>query len=186
MIFWLALKLEIIYRVKISWRILISFRGYFEDHAFAWWNIWVSIISFFALRYFLMQMARPQCDTPLVKLFHLQLSTRELRGKYNFFWHLVSTCKKLWSKSGYFYLSFPLKTLQHFFQTRNFYGIPTPSPFGFFVTKWWNVTPKENSGEHPEQTSTHQYTIHWMPITAQLWMNLNWLDIWCHLVDPIL
>jgi hypothetical protein len=25
-----------------------------------------------------------------------------------------------------------------------------------------------------------------MPITAQLWMNLNWLDIWCHLVDPIL
>ncbi len=45
MIFWLVLKLEISYnRVMISWRILVSFRGFFEDYIFAWWNIWVSII----------------------------------------------------------------------------------------------------------------------------------------------
>ncbi len=41
---WLVLKLEICYRVLISWRILVSFRGFFEDYIFAWWNIWVSII----------------------------------------------------------------------------------------------------------------------------------------------
>jgi hypothetical protein len=44
MIFWLVLKLEIRYIVMISWRILVSFRGCFEDYIFAWWNIWVSII----------------------------------------------------------------------------------------------------------------------------------------------
>jgi hypothetical protein len=37
-------KLEISYKVIISWRISVSFRGFFEDHIFAWWNIWVSII----------------------------------------------------------------------------------------------------------------------------------------------
>jgi hypothetical protein len=36
MIFWLVLKLEFSYRVIISWRILVSFRGIFEDHIFAW------------------------------------------------------------------------------------------------------------------------------------------------------
>ncbi len=44
MIFWLVLKLEISYRVIIFWRILVCFRGFFEDYIFAWWNIWVSII----------------------------------------------------------------------------------------------------------------------------------------------
>ncbi len=38
------------------------------DYIFAWWNIWVSIILLLPLRYFLMWMARPQCDTPLVIL----------------------------------------------------------------------------------------------------------------------
>jgi hypothetical protein len=42
MIFWLVLKLEISYRVNISWRILVYFRGFFfEDYLFSWWNIWV-------------------------------------------------------------------------------------------------------------------------------------------------
>jgi hypothetical protein len=41
-------------------------RMFFEDYVFAWWNIWIFIILLFALRYFLMLMARPQCDTPLV------------------------------------------------------------------------------------------------------------------------
>jgi hypothetical protein len=40
-----VLKLEISYRVMISWRILVSFRGFFfEDFIFAWGNIWISII----------------------------------------------------------------------------------------------------------------------------------------------
>jgi hypothetical protein len=34
MIFWLVLKLEICYRVMISGRILVSFRGFFEDYIF--------------------------------------------------------------------------------------------------------------------------------------------------------
>ncbi len=39
------LKLEISYnRVLISWRILVSFRGFFEDYILAWWNIWAFII----------------------------------------------------------------------------------------------------------------------------------------------
>jgi hypothetical protein len=41
MIFCLVLKLEISYRVIISWRFLVLFRGFFEDFIFAWWNIWV-------------------------------------------------------------------------------------------------------------------------------------------------
>jgi hypothetical protein len=41
MIFWLVLKLEI---SCISWRVLVSFRGVFENYIFAWWNIWVSRI----------------------------------------------------------------------------------------------------------------------------------------------
>ncbi len=45
MIFWLVLKLEIIViELKISWRILVSFRGFYGDYIFAWWNVWVSII----------------------------------------------------------------------------------------------------------------------------------------------
>jgi hypothetical protein len=36
MLFGLVLKLEISYRVLISRRILVSFRGFFEDYIFAW------------------------------------------------------------------------------------------------------------------------------------------------------
>jgi hypothetical protein len=46
-IFWLlVLKLGISYTVLISWRILVSFRGFFLkiNNRFAWWNIWVLII----------------------------------------------------------------------------------------------------------------------------------------------
>ncbi len=53
MIFWLVLKLEITYRVLMSWSILVSFRGLFEDYSFAWWNILSFHNSSFALRYFL-------------------------------------------------------------------------------------------------------------------------------------
>jgi hypothetical protein len=52
--FWLVLKLEISYRVIKSWRILVSFRGFFEDYNFCI----VKYLSFpnssFALRYFFM------------------------------------------------------------------------------------------------------------------------------------
>jgi len=36
MIFWFVLKLEISYRVIISRRNLVSFRGFYEDYTFAW------------------------------------------------------------------------------------------------------------------------------------------------------
>jgi hypothetical protein len=36
MIFWFVLKLEISYRVIISRRILVSFRGFYEDYISAW------------------------------------------------------------------------------------------------------------------------------------------------------
>ncbi len=34
----------------------------------------------------------------------------------------------------------------------------------------------------PQWTSTHQQrTIHWMPVITQLWMNVNWVNIWFNL-----
>jgi hypothetical protein len=36
MIFWLVLKLEISYNRVIILRILVSFRGFFEDYILAW------------------------------------------------------------------------------------------------------------------------------------------------------
>jgi hypothetical protein len=33
----------------------------------------------------------------------------------------------------------------------------------------------------PQWTSTHRCTIHWMAAITQLWMNLNWINIWFHL-----
>jgi len=36
----------------------------------------------------------------------------------------------------------------------------------------------------PEWTGNHQRTIHWMVIMTQLWMNLNWVNIWFHLGNP--
>ncbi len=50
MIFWLVLKLEMSYRVIIIRKILVSFRGFFEDYILAWWNIWVFIILLFCLK----------------------------------------------------------------------------------------------------------------------------------------
>jgi hypothetical protein len=36
----------------------------------------------------------------------------------------------------------------------------------------------------PQWTSTHQCTIHWMLVIIQLWMNINWVNIWFHLGNP--
>ncbi len=33
----------------------------------------------------------------------------------------------------------------------------------------------------PQWTSTHQCTIHWMPVTTHLWMNFNRVNTWFHL-----
>jgi hypothetical protein len=33
----------------------------------------------------------------------------------------------------------------------------------------------------PQWTSTHQCTIHGMPVITQLWMNVNWVNIWFNL-----
>ncbi len=61
MIFWLLLKLEISYRVVISWRILVCFRGFLEDYIYCMVKYLSLHYSSFALRYFLTQMATPQC-----------------------------------------------------------------------------------------------------------------------------
>jgi hypothetical protein len=59
MIFWLVLKLEISYRILKE---LFCFRAFFEDYIFCM----VKYLSFhnssFVLGYFLMKMARPQCN----------------------------------------------------------------------------------------------------------------------------
>jgi hypothetical protein len=59
MVFWLVLKHENSYRVTISWRVLVTYRGFFEDYVSAWWNIWVSTILLWPQDTFFMQMARP-------------------------------------------------------------------------------------------------------------------------------
>jgi hypothetical protein len=55
MIFWLMLKIEISYTVIILKDLHFHMVKQLSFHN-----------SSFTLRYFLMQMARPQCDTPLV------------------------------------------------------------------------------------------------------------------------
>jgi hypothetical protein len=66
MIFWLVLKLEIrYYRVMIPWRILVSFRDFFKDYIYAWWNIWNSIINFFFFFCLWKDTSKKNlCDTP--------------------------------------------------------------------------------------------------------------------------
>jgi hypothetical protein len=70
MVFWLVLEpWEISYRVIIiSWRILVSLRGFFEDYIFAWWNIWVFIILLFAFKMLFNVNGRGAtvCDASLV------------------------------------------------------------------------------------------------------------------------
>jgi hypothetical protein len=70
MIFWLVLKLEISYRVIISWRILVSFfRRFFEDYIFVRWNIFEFHNSSFALRYFFNVNGKATVwHTPLLKM----------------------------------------------------------------------------------------------------------------------
>jgi hypothetical protein len=48
--FGLGWNLRLVTGVIISWRILVYFRGFFEDYIFAWWNIWVFPLFFFWLK----------------------------------------------------------------------------------------------------------------------------------------
>jgi hypothetical protein len=50
MIFWLVLKLEISYRVMISWRLLVSFRGFFFKIIFLRGEIFRFWSFFFCLK----------------------------------------------------------------------------------------------------------------------------------------
>jgi len=65
MIFWLVLKLEISYRVIISWKYFGFFKRIFWRLYFCMVKYLSFHISSFALRYIL---ARPQCDISLVDL----------------------------------------------------------------------------------------------------------------------
>jgi len=68
MIFWLVLKLEISYKVIISWKIFGFFlEDFFEDYIFAWWNIWISTNLLFALKILFNENGKATvCDTPIV------------------------------------------------------------------------------------------------------------------------
>jgi hypothetical protein len=95
MILWLVLKLEISYNrviIIISWRILVSFRGFFFwrlIYFFAWWNIFSFHNSSFAFRYFfhVNDKATVVIDTPLV------LSLKIFFPKILFFQLLVASRK---------------------------------------------------------------------------------------------
>jgi hypothetical protein len=68
MIFWLVLKLEISYnRVLISWRILVSFRGFFWRECFLHGEIiCVPMILLLPYDSFKFKWQGHKCDTPLV------------------------------------------------------------------------------------------------------------------------
>jgi len=56
------------------------------------------------------------------------------------------------------------------------------------MTLWYSLCletlkPSKRGFWGPQWTSTHQHTIHWMPIIAHLWMNLNWVNLWFALGD---
>jgi hypothetical protein len=74
MIFRLFLKIELRFKVTISWRILVSFRRFFwKKRKISHGEIFeFFIILLFALTYFLMQMARPPCNTPLVMIWGIE------------------------------------------------------------------------------------------------------------------
>ncbi len=68
------LKLEISYNrvIIISWRILeFLLEDFFEDYIFALWNIWVSIILSFALRYIKCKWQGHSVTHPLLLLLVL-------------------------------------------------------------------------------------------------------------------
>jgi len=66
--FWLVLKLEINYRVMISWRILVSLWGFYFLRLYFRMVKYLNFHNYsFALRYFLKVNGKAtQCDTPLV------------------------------------------------------------------------------------------------------------------------
>ncbi len=90
MIFWLVLKLEISYRVTISWRIF----GFFERIFWRLYFCMMKYLSFhnssFVLLYLLMSMARPQCDTPCFPLEMSLFNATSLK-KNDPFWMLPKT-----------------------------------------------------------------------------------------------
>jgi hypothetical protein len=96
MIFWLVLKLISYYRVITSWRILVSFRGFFWRLCFAWWNIWVlHTSSSFALRYFLMWMARPPLFFWSILLWNCALCMR-LRVYWSVLCGYLNSLRNCW------------------------------------------------------------------------------------------
>jgi hypothetical protein len=81
MIFWLVLKLEISYRVIIiSWRILVSLRGFFEDDIFCKWNIWVSMILLLHCDTFQCKWQGHSMTHPLVSLDNKPLCAWQCLG----------------------------------------------------------------------------------------------------------
>jgi hypothetical protein len=51
--------------------------------------------------------------------------------------------------------------------------------------RFGSTTHRSPSG-HTEPPRTSAPSIHWMPVITELWMNLNWVNLWFHLPNPIL
>jgi hypothetical protein len=64
-------------------------------------------------------------------------------------------------------------------------------PHGFHAVNqtkrlWYMESYGGEDPQHPHfighgEPAPHQCTIHWIPYITQLWMNLNWVNIWFHL-----
>jgi hypothetical protein len=151
MVFWLVLKLETSYRVIISWRILVSFRGFFEDYTFAWWNIWVSIILLLPLDTFKSEWQGLTMTHPFF-IFKCSVlcnwSTRwwqQLATSYILIQQVcLSVCLWQWGGEGYvsYFLEWPVPPRRK----RKYVPIvPSrarthafPSLWGAFVKEWMN------------------------------------------------
>jgi len=94
MIFWLVLKLEISYYrvIIISWRILISFRVFFGDYIFAWWNIWVFMILLFAFKYFFNVNGEGHIVTHPLYIYVMLFCSWERFFFFFFFFYYIICC----------------------------------------------------------------------------------------------
>jgi hypothetical protein len=80
MMCWLVLKLEINYRVIVSWRILVSFRGILEDYIFCMVKYLRFHKSSFAFRYFKCKWQDHSVTHRLLTIYWRQVTLGEIPG----------------------------------------------------------------------------------------------------------
>jgi len=101
--FWIVLKLEINYRVIISWRILISFRGFFEDYIFAWWLSFTILLFLIWKNFFLKFSNISENNIISVKLAEelgYMTYTSSSKRKWGCMWAKKKTCLSTWGQKS--------------------------------------------------------------------------------------